>query len=66
MTDAHVVARIKKIVNISTWIEIREKYGINQQQAIKIRRGEPVTFRKRTLDRFREMFENQDKKKGGA
>lgn len=63
MTDTQVVARIKKIVNISTWIEIREKYGINQQQAIKIRRGESVTFRKRTIDRFREMFEKQDAKK---
>lgn len=55
MTDKELIVKIVKLVKIATWKEIRE-LGINGQIAMKIRKGEPFTFRQATLDRLRKKL----------
>jgi hypothetical protein len=57
MTDKQLVAKIVKFVRNSHWADIRAA-GINQQQALKIRRGEEPLFRTKTLTRLRERFDS--------
>lgn len=57
MTDEELVGKIIKIVKMSKWRDIAAM-GINAQQAQKIKRGLPVVFMKRTLDRMREKLES--------
>jgi hypothetical protein len=57
MTDKQLVAKIVKFVRNSHWADIRAA-GINQQQALKIRRGEEPLFRTKTLVRLRNRFES--------
>jgi len=55
ITDTQLIAKIVKLVKISTWSEINE-LGINHQQAQKIRAGRPFKFRQTTLDRLRKKL----------
>jgi len=55
ITDEQLIAKIVKLVKISTWAEINE-LGINHQQAQKIREGRPFWFRQATLDRLRKKL----------
>lgn len=55
MTDKALYKRIESMVKNGSWKDIKE-LGINAQMALRIRNGERVKFRDKTLARLREKF----------
>lgn len=49
-----VAEKLIRLIMIMTWAEIKQN-GINIQQALKVRRGEEVVFRDKTLRRLKHL-----------